>query len=66
MQKKCDTSFQLNFDFESTTDPVVMPDIVDNVIHVKFGEKSHKSFNKSKEDLEVLERVLLNARKLKW
>lgn len=68
MQDKCDTSFQLqlSFDFESTAAPTVAPVNANNVVHLKFGEKTNQNAKKSKEDMAILEQILLNARKLKW
>lgn len=68
MQDKSDTSFQLqlSFDFESTVVQTAPPVRVSNVIHLKFGEKLHQNSKIAKEDLAILEHVLLNARKLKW
>ena len=65
MQKTCDTSFQLTFDFDSD---FVAPEAVrdDNVFHLKFGEKNKLEAKSSEEDKAILEQVLINARKLKW
>ncbi len=65
MQEKCDTSFQLTFDFDSDS---VAPEVgrVDNVFHLKFGEKCKVNAKSSEEDKAILEQVLINARKLKW
>lgn len=68
MQDKCDTSFQLqlSFDFESTAVQTAPPVRVSNVVHLNFGEKLHQNSKIAKEDIAILEHVLLNARKLKW
>lgn len=67
MHTECGTFLQLSFDFEATSSTQTPPHVSQsNVVHIKFGEKNPPNLNKSGEDLAVLQRVLLNAKKLKW
>ncbi|WP_141396422.1 hypothetical protein [Polaromonas sp. AET17H-212] len=70
MQDYNDSSshIQLSFDFEQGRPLAETPNFsaVANVIHVQFGLRDAPSGHTSHEDNAILERVLLNAQKLKW
>lgn len=61
------TFLQLSFDFEATASTQTpLHTSQSNVVHIKFGKRIPSNLNKFEEDFAVLQRVLSNAKKLKW